>query len=124
MRKWEGAELKYFNFSGVASRQQYWAVLVIAFVIGMIGSLPLLFFASLGTAAFIIASLAFFVILTWCVLATSVRRSRDAGISPWWALLYFIPYANVVLIIVAGVLKTKSSDSSIVADASSTAGSE
>ena len=98
---------KYFNFYGAASRQQYWAVFVILTLISVVGSVPLFLTASLGVAGFVLLSLGFLLLVTWCFLATSARRCRDAGISPWWSLLYFIPYANVVFIIVAGILKTK-----------------
>jgi uncharacterized membrane protein YhaH (DUF805 family) len=98
---------KYFNFYGAASRQQHWAVFVILTLISIVGSVPLFLTASLGIAVFVPFSLGFLLFVTWCFLATSARRCRDAGFSPWWSLLYFIPYANVVFIIVAGVLKTK-----------------
>jgi uncharacterized membrane protein YhaH (DUF805 family) len=40
----------------------------------------------------------------WIGVSMSVRRAADAGVSPWFGLLFFVPYANYVLMLVLAVL--------------------
>jgi uncharacterized membrane protein YhaH (DUF805 family) len=40
------------------------------------------------------------------MLATAIRRCRDAGISPWFTLSFLVPYINFIVFIVFGVLNT------------------
>ena len=35
----------------------------------------------------------------WCRVPNSVRRLRDAGFSPWWILIYFVPFGGLALFI-------------------------
>jgi uncharacterized membrane protein YhaH (DUF805 family) len=44
------------------------------------------------------------------MIATSIRRCRDAGINPWFTLSFLLPYINFIVFIVFGVLKTDKSD--------------
>jgi uncharacterized membrane protein YhaH (DUF805 family) len=102
---------KYFAFEGKSSRSEYWGVniigsmsIVLASVIGavimtdasamapVIGGLVLLFVA---------------ILAAWACIATSVRRCREAGITPWWVLGNFVPYIGIVVFIVIGVLGPK-----------------
>jgi len=91
---------QYFSFYGTAKRQEYWAVIFISFAIAFIGTVlsePLLLLAIILTVA-------------WLQLATAVRRCRDAGISPWWVILFLLPWVNFILTIVLGVIKSDESN--------------
>lgn len=105
---------KYFSFSGVSTRSEYWGVMiiatVIAFVVGMVsgafigfggnvGSTFAVIFGGLGLLATVIAS-------AWVSIATCVRRCRDAGINVWWTLGACVPYVGWIVAIVIGCLKT------------------
>jgi len=48
--------------------------------------------------------------LTWAVIATTVRRCRDAGISPWFAGTILIPWFAIIPFIVFGCLKSDISE--------------
>ena len=93
-------EDKYFDFSGRASRSEFWWMhlglmglqigLVIVFVImgvilGEAGAL-------LGMVLVVLISLALFLPL----LGVTVRRLHDGGRSGWWYLLALIPIVNFI----------------------------
>lgn len=102
---------KYFSFRGSAGRQQFWAVSVIAVFAGfIIPSLLSAIGAPGGNASGIAAlgMLGTLVIGTWAYCATAVRRARDAGISPWWVLLTFVPFLAVIIFLVLGFLRSAS----------------
>lgn len=98
---------KYFSFNGVATRSEYWAVMIIAtllaFVVGLVGGL----ISSAGSTAFgIILLLVAIVGGSWLTLSACVRRCRDAGINVWWTLGACVPYVGWIVAIVIGCLKT------------------
>jgi uncharacterized membrane protein YhaH (DUF805 family) len=35
----------------------------------------------------------------WCRIPNSVRRLRDAGFSPWWIFIYFVPFGGLALFV-------------------------
>ena len=100
---------KYFSFRGFAGRQQFWAVSVIIVVAGFFIPGLLSAFVTPGGNGSGIAALGMLgsiVIGTWAYIATAVRRARDAGISPWWVLLTFVPFLAVIIFLVLGFLRT------------------
>lgn len=105
---------KYFNFQGVSTRSEYWAVMIIAtvlgFIGGMIGGFILGFGGSAGSTLAVIFGglvlLAAVVASAWVTIATCVRRCRDAGINVWWTLGACVPYVGWIVAIVIGCLKT------------------
>jgi uncharacterized membrane protein YhaH (DUF805 family) len=94
---------QYFNFSGTAKRQEYWAVLIISIALLIIG----LVLVEGGSAIALLAALGILVASLWVMLATTVRRLRDAGLNTWWLLLVFVPYVALVAQIVFGVIGSK-----------------
>ena len=42
----------------------------------------------------------------WLVLAFLAKRLRDAGLSPWLCLLFFVPLADLVVVLIAGFKPT------------------
>lgn len=105
---------QYFSFKNRAMRSEYWGVqvlglvsyLIIAFIAGFfigLGDETGSIMASLvGLGGFVSATLVY----TWLVLATTVRRCRDAGVSVWWTAGVIIPYVGWVVLIALGIIKT------------------
>ena len=96
---------KYFKFSGVATRSEYWGVLFIGVaalaVIVMLGTV----FANAG--AEIMGGLLMMaggLGYLWLLTATTVRRCRDAGINIWFTLLIYVPYVAPIANIVFGCI--------------------
>jgi len=101
---------RYFSFKGLATRQEYWAVIFITFAVTFFGGILLqgmMFTGETGVYIGAIALIALVISGIWLQFATAARRCRDAGISPWWVLLFFIPYVNFVATIVYGCLQSK-----------------
>ena len=94
---------QYFNFDGTAKRQEYWAVLIISIVLLVVGMV--LVEGSSAVAALV--ALVLLVGSLWVLLATTVRRLRDAGLNAWWVILIFVPYISLVAHIVFGVVGSK-----------------
>ena len=78
---------KYVDFSGRASRSEYWwfvlAYVIVAVVAGLIHEV-----------VYGLVILAFLLPL----LAAGARRLHDIGKSGWWLLLGLIPLVNLVLL--------------------------
>jgi uncharacterized membrane protein YhaH (DUF805 family) len=100
---------QYLTTEGRATRSEYWGVYLSTWLI--LAIVTMLFFAltitgMMGVVIGSIIMIASAVILTWAMLATSIRRCRDAGISPWFTLSFLVPYINFIVFIVFGVLNT------------------
>lgn len=102
--------LKYFEFNGRATRSEYWGVNIISYLL----LLPILLIGAIFTLGGLMGAvigglliLAGVIALTWIIIATTVRRCRDAGISPWFAGTILIPYFALIPWIVFGCLKTE-----------------
>lgn len=101
----------YFSARGLASRKQFWTVMLLVFIANIF--LHPLFDAMLyqgGNADGIIeiATFGTVVVTIWIALATSVRRAKDAGVSPWLAILMLIPGVSLVMLLVLGSMSSKS----------------
>lgn len=104
--------MKYFSFSGISKRQEYWAVTLLTFFVGWLVYVCSLLFAGVialvspltGGLFVILLTLAWIIGSIWLVLATTVRRCRDADIHVLWVLLCFVPFINFWWWIVAGCL--------------------
>jgi uncharacterized membrane protein YhaH (DUF805 family) len=94
---------EYFNFNGTAKRQEYWAVLVLSIVGIAIGFVVLEGSGGLGA----LIALILFVGTLWAVLAVTVKRLRDAGLSVWWILAILVPYIGTVATIAFGCIGSK-----------------
>jgi len=97
---------EYFNFNGVAKRQEFWAVhiiVVLAFTIALV----LLEGAGVLGAVIVLVGL---VAALWAVIAVTVKRLRDAGLSTWWILAVLVPYVGTVATIVFGCIGTAKQD--------------
>ena len=101
---------KLFSFKGTATRSEYWAVILVSYVV-MMG----LFFLG-ATIATVVKSLGITIILVaavasiWVQFAVLFRRWRDANINPWWTVAIALPYIGYITLVVAGCLPTAKSD--------------
>jgi uncharacterized membrane protein YhaH (DUF805 family) len=92
---------KYFNFSGRATRSEYWwfilfstiVTIILSFFDGMFGVYDVN--AGIGLLSGIY-SLA--VVIPSIAVAT--RRLHDIGKSGWWQLLLLIPIVGVIILII------------------------
>lgn len=111
---------KYSKFDALATRSEYWGVILVSWGIAAAAWLSFAIISgsliyTLGTAgsvlstAFLMSALAISLLLVWVGIATTVRRCKDAGINPWFTAAVFIPYVGWIAVIVIGVLETKKS---------------
>ena len=106
--------MKFLSFSGVSKRQEYWAVTLLTFFVGWLVYLTSIILAGIVAFASPLTGGIFIVLLTlswiigsfWLVLATTVRRCRDADIHVLWVLLWFVPFINFWWWIIVGCLPT------------------
>lgn len=105
---------KYFDFSGRASRQEYWSFylfqLLVTIGLGIISAIGFAFVMAGKPAGWIVAGpggLGFFLFTLYTVipmLAAGARRLHDRGMSGWFLLLGLIPYIGGIILIVLLVL--------------------
>lgn len=108
---------KYADFSGRATRSEFWYFrlfllliswvggFVIGFVLGALTGDELL--ASLGAQLIIaVANLVFML----PILSSFSRRLHDIGLSGWWQALFFVPIVNIVAGVILMILACKDSE--------------
>ncbi len=93
----------YADFSGRATRQQYWMFVLVHFLLmlGLIALLGVLVMSGvlrfgLAWVLFMLVGLALFL----PALAISVRRLHDVGYTGWLILLGLIPYVGALVLLV------------------------
>jgi len=100
---------QYITIEGRATRSEYWGVYLSTWLILAIVTLLFFILTLTGMLGIIIGSIIMIITaltLTWTMLATAIRRCRDAGINPWFTLSFLVPYINFIVFIVFGVLNT------------------
>ena len=100
---------KYFRFSGLAARSEYWGVYILAFVLLMVLLITGTVLTEAGGGLELFGLLVIFgsvIANFWLTLSVTVRRCRDAGINPWWTAACYIPYLGVIPWVVIGCLKS------------------
>ena len=103
--------MPYADFSGVTSRKKFWLCYV-AMIVASIGltGLVLLLMAVAGVSGGLIATILCSIVGLGMVvpgLAISVRRLRDAGLSPWLLLVSLVPGLGALALLVMYCLPTK-----------------
>jgi uncharacterized membrane protein YhaH (DUF805 family) len=88
--------IKYADFSGRASRSEYWWFVL--FLIG--GGLLMSIVSNLLSLLFTIATVV-------PAIAAATRRLHDTGRSGWWQLVCLVPFVGLVIIIVMLALPGK-----------------
>ena len=81
------AFLKAADFSGTASRFEYWCFFLFVLLVAAAATVS-------TNKVFQIVSL----IVLLPLLAVGARRLRDAGHSGWWQLLFLVPFGQVVVL--------------------------
>ena len=96
----------WFSFQGTICPTRFWLDMLkaLAFAISILFSLGLSI--PIGT----VGSTIWFPVLLfgffWVFLTLHAKRLRDAGLSPWFCLLCFVPLANLVVFLIAGFKPT------------------
>lgn len=80
------------EFTGNTSRIDFWWFALGVLILLAFGTLLSRF---LGMLPLQIVSLV--VLVPW--VAACTRRLRDAGLSPWWQLMSFVPVAGILLLL-------------------------
>ena len=101
----------YADFSGLTSRKEFWLCYV-AMIVASVGltGLVLLLMAVAGVSGGLIATILCSIVGLGMVvpgLAISVRRLRDAGLSPWLLLVSLVPGLGALALLVMYCLPTK-----------------
>jgi uncharacterized membrane protein YhaH (DUF805 family) len=100
---------KYLEFTGKATRSEYWGVYLASWLLIIVAMFFFFLLSLSGPFGILVGALTLLgsgFVLTWLVVATAVRRCRDAGINPWFTVSLIIPYINFIVFIVFGVLNT------------------
>lgn len=97
----------YLDFSGRATRTQFWLFVLFAWIVGMIlGILATNIGGFIGNIfAFLTGIYGLFLFLP--ALSITARRVRDAGFSPWFLLLLILVPVGELIILVMCVLPSK-----------------
>lgn len=84
---------KYFDFTGVASRQQYWMF----FLFSILVFIPLVIVDSLLGVEFLGAIYNLAIVIP--TVSIAARRFHDIGKSGWWQLILLIPLIGLLIFI-------------------------
>lgn len=85
----------YIDFSGKATRTQYWLFVLFSFLVFLILSWVLGFLGNTGAIVYFVCQLA--ILLP--SLGIAARRLHDAGFSAWWLLLALTGIGAIVLLV-------------------------
>jgi uncharacterized membrane protein YhaH (DUF805 family) len=96
---------EYFNFNGVAKRQEFWAVHIVSILVLVIAMAILESAGAIGALVVLVALVA----TLWAIIAVTVKRLRDAGLNTWWILAVLVPYVGTIATIVFGCIGSKES---------------
>ena len=104
---------QYSDFSGRASREEYWMFVLFNFLImAVAGIFTALFIDSdlegLGYVLAVILGL-YVLIMIIPSLAVTVRRLHDVGRSGWWYFISFVPYVGGIVLFIFTVSKSEQS---------------
>ena len=89
----------YVNFTGRASRSEYWWFLLFVWIVDMITILAdmIIFGTPVGEGLLYLIGI---LVLVVPLLSVEVRRLHDTGRSGWWVLIGIIPCIGLIVLIV------------------------
>jgi len=90
---------KYADFSGRASRSEYWWFVLFIVLVGLAASIVSNAVSALFTLATLLPS-----------LAAASRRLHDTGRSGWWQLVCLVPFVGLIVLIVFLAQESRSAD--------------
>ena len=97
------AMVRYFDFSGRASRSQYWLFFLIYMVLMVVAVMADMALGAEGQVqghGLCVALLTVLHIVPG--LSITVRRLHDTGRSGWWYLLAFVPLVGIIVFVWTG----------------------
>ena len=95
----------YFNFSGRATRSEYWWFILISIIIGFVLEIvDVIIFSSSGGEILGFLSIIYYLAVFIPGLAVLFRRLHDTGRSGWWWLISLIPLIGAIVLIVFACL--------------------
>ncbi|MBO4707078.1 MAG: DUF805 domain-containing protein [Elusimicrobiaceae bacterium] len=95
----------YFDFSGKATRTQFWLFVLINFIVSFVLMLVCGIFLNEQTAKII--SIVYGLALLLPGLGIAARRLRDGGFSPWLLLLGLIPFIGPIILLILYIMPSK-----------------
>ncbi len=102
----------YAVFSGRARRSEYWwavlFLLAVSFPVALIDTV--VFFDTIVQTGSGPLSILFLLVILLPSISLLVRRFHDVGLSGWFVLLTFIPFAGAVFAFVVAVLDSQRGD--------------
>ena len=104
---------QYSDFSGRASREEYWMFVLFNFLMLAVTSIFMVVFieGNLEGLGYVIAVLLGLYVLFMLIpsLAVTVRRLHDTGRSGWWYFISLIPYVGGIILFIFMVTKSEQS---------------
>lgn len=99
---------QYANFSGRARCKEYWMFTLLSNILTVaLYQLMLMFNDTALGGIFLLLIVAYSIAVFIPALAVTIRRLHDIDRSGWFALLMFIPLANLVLLVFLCITGTK-----------------
>ena len=105
---------KYAQFSGRATRSEYWFFYLFNLIIT--SAIYVVLFVFLSASDFWGAMLSFALMIMYLIaflvpnISVAVRRLHDIGRSGWWLLIGLIPYIGAVVLFVLFILDSQPCD--------------
>ena len=94
----------YCDFSGRATRTQFWMFALINFIVSVVlGIVCGMFLKEQASIISVVYSLA----LLLPSLGIAARRLRDGGFSPWFLLLGVIPFIGWIILLILYIMPSK-----------------
>ena len=88
---------KYFDFTGRASRSEFWYFMLFYLLAGIVGEFIIMYLVvprlNIGLNEALFYSAIFFLVLFIPALSVTVRRFHDFGVIGWMYLAFIFPYA-------------------------------
>lgn len=100
MRSYFDGMLRYFELSGRSTRMQYWMFFIVQFVLSIAAIAIDVALGALADPQHPSMPISLFVCFVHVIpgITVGARRLHDIGKSGFWLLLYFIPFAGLLVL--------------------------